>query len=516
MQLTILSTSDTHGYVLPTNYATRAQHQPYGLSRAATVVGQLQAASEAALVLDNGDWLQGSPLAYYAARVAKDPQVLTAAYAPIGYDAGVLGNHEFNYGLPYLRQALAQLNYPTLCANILHAGQPAFGRAYQIFVKNGVRIAVLGLTTTFIPHWELPANIAGLQFVDAVACAKEWVPRLQAQADVVVVAYHGGFERALETGRPTEKLTGENEGYALTQIPGVDALITGHQHRELAGVVNGVPVTQPGQRGSNVGVITLQLQQQANGWQVAGGTARLAPTGSANSAPAIVSTLATTQQQVESWLDSPLGHVVGDMRITDAFAARVQETPYVEFVNRVQMAAVGTDIAATALFSNEGQGFGATITMRDVVTNYVYPNTVVRMQVSGADLRAALEQSAKYFSLDQDGKLIVTPRFIRPKPQHYNYDMYQGLDYTLDITQPVGARVTKLTYHGQPVQSAATYQIALNQYRASGGGNYRMFDPSKIVFENQTDMTELIAEWLRKHPELKATVDHNYHVLPKM
>ncbi|MCX2454818.1 bifunctional metallophosphatase/5'-nucleotidase [Lacticaseibacillus nasuensis] len=516
MKLTILSTSDTHGYVLPTDYMRRDQDLPFSLAKAKTVIDQVKATADEVLTVENGDWLQGSPLAYYAARVHPDPAQLTAGYAAVGYDLGILGNHEFNYGSEYLQQAISGLNYPILCANILRAGQPAFGRPYELVKRGGVTIAVLGLTTDYIPHWEGQQNIAGLTFVPALAAAKDWVPRLRALADVVVVCYHGGFERDLITGEPTEALTGENVGYALTQVPGIDALVTGHQHRELAGIVNGVPVTQPGYRGANVGRIDLTLTPTLAGWQVTAKHATLVATGTASAADAVTAAVADPAAKVEDWLDSPLGRVTGDMTIHDAFAARVVESPYIEFINRVQMAATGTDISGTALFNNDGRGFGQVITMRDVVTNYIYPNTLAVVRLSGADLKAALEQSAEYFALTADGHLGISPRFLDPKPQHYNYDMYEGIDYQIDVAQPVGQRITALTYHGQPVTAAQSYDVAVNQYRAGGGGDFRMFDHSKIIRENQKDMTELIADYLRAHPVLPGTANHNFTVLPKM
>lgn len=513
MQLTLLSTSDTHGFILPTTYTTRDQAQPFGLTRAHTAIDELRAAATGpVLTIENGDWLQGSPFAYYTAKISHRPDQLTAAYNTVGYDAGVLGNHEFNYGADYLSQAVTTLDYPILCANILRDGKPAFGQPYQIFTRTGVRIAVLGLTTSYIPHWEGPANIAGLEFKSAVDVAQEYVPLLHQQADIVVIAYHGGFERDLTTGAPTEPLTGENVGYELTQVSGVDALITGHQHRELCGIVNGVPVTQPGYRGADVGVITLTLQHDNAGWHAANSQARLENTGRKAVHTASKNAVAATNALVEDWLDSPIGHVTGDMQIHDPAAARISEVPYIEFINKVQMAATGTDIAGTALFNNDGKGFNPTITMRDIVTNYVYPNTLSVLSLTGADLKAALEKTAEYFSLDAAGKLMVTPIFARPKPQHYNYDMYQGIDYTIDVSRPVGTRITRLLYHGQPVQPDDRLEVTVNQYRASGGGNYAMFGADKVIRENQNDMTALIADYLRAHPDLVATADGNFTV----
>ncbi|WP_057893609.1 bifunctional metallophosphatase/5'-nucleotidase [Lacticaseibacillus brantae] len=513
MQLTILSTSDTHGFVAPTNYVQRQADLPFSLAKAKTVIDQVKSSTtDPVVVIENGDWLQGSPLAYYVAKVAQEPALLTAAYNAVGYDAGILGNHEFNYGTDYLAAAVKTLDYPMLTANIERQGQPLFGQPYTIVEKSGLKIAILGLTTDYIPHWETPSHIEGLAFVDVVEVAKHWVPILHELADIVVVAYHGGFEKDLTTGAPTERQTGENVGYRLAnEVPGIDALVTGHQHRELAQLVNGVPVTQPGYRGANVGAITLDIEATPTGYQVSGGQAALLSTGNAIAAEAVLSPLAQLSAAVEDWLDQPLGQVRGDMRIHDPFQARVDEVPYIEFIQQVQMAATQTDISGTALFNNEGRGFGESITMRDVVTNYIYPNTLAVVGLTGTDLKAALEQNAEYFSLSA-GQLVVTPRFETPKPQHYNYDMYEGIDYTLDISKPVGQRVTKLTYHDEPVVSDHVYEVVVNQYRAGGGGNFPMFDASKIVRENQKDMTELIADYLLAHPVIAATANHNFHV----
>lgn len=514
--LTILSTSDTHGFVSPTNYVRRHAALPFGLTRAATVIKAVrQQDPDHTLVIENGDFLQGSPLAYYAVKGTGHfaPELLTQAYNAVGYDVGTLGNHEFNYGADYLAEALDTLNYPLAQANILHNDHAAFGEPYRIIEKAGIRIAVLGLTTNYIPHWESPDHIEGLTFADVLATAKHWVPILRQQADVVVVAYHGGFERDLATGRPTERQTGENVGYQLAQIPGIDALVTGHQHRQIADHLFGVPTTQPGYRGEMVGRIDLTITKKGGQWQVTDSAAKLLPTGEAVPDPAITALMAPVENTVEDWLDKPLGRVAGDMRITDPDDARIHESPYIEFIQRVQMAATQTDISGTALFNNEGAGFGETISLRDVMTNYIYPNTLAVLKLNGAVLKAALEKSAEYFMPGPQGTVAVNPHFIKPKPQRYNYDMYQGIDYTIDVAQPVGQRIVVLNYHGAPVQPKQELAVVVNQYRAVGGGNYAMFGADLIIRENQKDMTELIADYLRKHPIITAHADHNFHVI---
>ena len=385
MQITFLETSDMHGYVYPTNFAD--DHDlAIGAAKVATKLKQLKAEADGPVVMiENGDFIQGSPLSYYIAKSQHPVAELTKVINHMAYDVHVLGNHEFNYGLTYLQEAIASYQSPVLAANILNEeGQPYFGKAYTILEKDGIKIAVLGLVTQYIPHWEQPATIKGMRFESIIQTAKKYVPELRKQADLVIVSYHGGFEKDLVTGEATELLTGENEGYELLQeVPGIDAFFTGHQHREIAAIVNGVPVVQPGYRGSQIGRIQLTIEKKEGQTVITDQQATLHSVAEVSADEAILAMIEPIETELESWLDQPLGKVNGDMRITDPMQARIVEHPYVEFINRVQMAASGAEISGTALFNNEGKGFGTTITMRDVITNYIYPNTLAVVKVTG-------------------------------------------------------------------------------------------------------------------------------------
>lgn len=506
-KITLLSTSDTHGYIYPTNYTSRDNESNYGLARAATIIQQeCENAQGPVIVIENGDFLQGSPLAYYAAK--KEPS--TAAYAncynQLPYSVGIIGNHEFNYGIDQLRASISASSRPFLCANIVDdAGEPALGQPYTVIEQAGIKLAILGLTTSYIPHWETPDHIQGLHFNSAVETAKKWLPHLHELADVVCVAYHGGFERDLTTNEPTEALTGENEGSALLALPGIDALITGHQHREIAQVVDGVPTTQPGAKGAYVGKIVLDI----NDHHVTAATSELLSTGQAQPQPKVLAAAQELNEKTENWLDVTIGQTEGDMKIIDPMQVRLHSHPYIQFIQDVQRWATGAPISGTALFNNEGQGFTHNITFRSVLTNYIYPNTLAVERISGADLKRALERTASFFVVDEAGKVGVNPVFAEPKPQFYNYDLYAGIEYDLDLSQPIGERITRLEYQQRPIRATDSLEVVLNQYRAVGGGNYTMFSADKIVKEVQLDMTELIADYLAQHPTVKAYTDAN-------
>lgn len=513
MELTILATSDLHGYILPTNFTEREMDLPFGVARVATKMKEIEAkANGPVLKIENGDFIQGSPLSYYARKNDQHgAKAIIEVLNDMKYDVSIIGNHEFNYGIEYLKSAITSYNHPVLAANIENeAGEVAFGKPYMIFEKSGVKIAVLGMVTQYIPHWEQPETIRGLHFKSIVETAKVYVPKLREEADLVIVAYHGGFERDLVTGEPTEAITGENEGYALLhEVEGIDALITGHQHREIATTVNGVPVIQPGFRGSFLGEITLTLEKNEGEIAVIASKTAIHSTENVPTDPIVIEKMTELTEEVEGWLDQTLGEVTGDMTIKDPNAARLAEHPYVEFINQVQMDASGADISLTSLFNNDGRGFGSMITMRDVLTNYIYPNTLAVLEISGEDLKNALEQTATYFIIEE-GKVVFNPKYIEPKPQYYNYDMYEGIEYVIDLTKEMGQRITSLTYQGRTVAATDTLQVVMNQYRGVGGGNYQMFSADKIIKEIPVDMTELISDYLRKHPKITAETNNNF------
>jgi 2',3'-cyclic-nucleotide 2'-phosphodiesterase / 3'-nucleotidase len=516
LTLTILETSDVHGYLFPGDGRGRDQDMELGLFKVASVIREeKRKAAGPVLVIDNGDFIQGSPLSSYMEREQGTAAPLIEALNSLEFDAGVPGNHEFNHGLFYMMESVRAANFPVLAANILdEAGEPVIGKAYEIFEKEGVRIAVLGLVTQYIPHWEHPDHCAGLIFRSAVDSAKDYVPMLREIADVVVVSYHGGLECDLETGEPTEMLTGENEGYALlTEVPGIDVLLTGHQHRKIATVKNGIPVLQPGYQGEAVGKVTLELERQDHGWCINGSAAELVMIDGNEVDRELTEQFGGLKSEMDEWLDRPVGAIVGAMSIIDAHDARISGHAYVDFINRVQMHHSGCAISATSLFSQKAEGFPPSVTMRDIVANYLYPNTLAVCRVTGSDLKEALERSAAYFELDANGEIGINPAFIHPKAQHYNYDMYTGIEYTIDLTRSPGDRITVLIHDGHLIRPDETLEIVLNQYRAVGGGGYHMFGPSKITREIRVPMTELIAGYFKEHPVVMATQNRNFEVI---
>jgi 2',3'-cyclic-nucleotide 2'-phosphodiesterase/3'-nucleotidase len=304
--------------------------------------------------------------------------------------------------------------------------------------------------------------------------------------------YHGGLERDPFDGTPTERFTGENVGYQIALLEGIDVLITGHQHRSFIAKINTTPVVQTRFNALEFAEITIEFAEET--------TISLAIR-KMNDYPRdleIEAIAQKTEEKTQRWLDEALGHIAGpSLIISDPFEARLHKHPLVSFINQVQAEISGAQLSACALF-NGVKGFASDITYRDIVATYIYPNTLVVKRMDKARLKAFLEKCAEYFSIHQ-GKIIVTPSFDDPKPQHFNYDMVDGIDYTINVSNPIGQRIVKMEYQGKAIDEDATFTIVMNNYRAVGGGDFMMVPECETVSEVNRDMSELLAEAIQKH-----------------
>lgn len=519
MELVILETSDVHAYIAPTDYVAGSQFNQLGLARVATLIQKFRERYEHNLYIDNGDFIQGSPMAQFLS-LCKDnptPEPLFACLNLLKCDVMVLGNHEFNFGLTYLKKGMKSAEFPILAANVVdkHNNSLTVAGSYALFDRGGVRIAILGLVTHFVPKWEKPENIEEIQFLEPTEVAKEWVPRLREMgADLVIVSYHGGFDRDPVSGETMGLQTGENAALRIIDaVPDIDAMLTGHQHRKYAGVYKGVPLVQPGWRGDALGVVRFELELSGTTPQVLQRTAELVEVGNIKPDKAMLSAIDNLQKNVQTWLDQPIGKIKGDMLITDAFKARYEGHPYVDFINRLQMKTASVDISATSIFMGSSPGLPHEITVRNVVNNYVFSNTLAVLEVHGADLRAALERCARFFAINENGELVISKEFSEPFVQYYNYDIYAGIEYVMDIRRPPGDRIVSLTYHGKAIQDDKTYDVVMNNYRAVGGGEYPMYSPDKIKRDIQIDMTDIIVDYILNHPVLTPRKANNFKVV---
>lgn len=502
MKIKIYATSDVHGTITPYRYSDH-QEMNMGMMKLAPFIKK----DNHTLLIDNGDVLQGSPLDAYYQIEHHDIHPMAKIYNALNYDYINLGNHEFNYGKEGVWQYLKESKAQCITSNLFDHGQ-CFGKDYIIHeFDDEHKVALIGVTTQYIPNWEQQKNIEGMSFEDAFEATKKRVQIVKENENVqgIIVVYHGGFERDLETGEPTEKLTGENLGYKICkEIKDVDILITGHQHRSIASFCCGKCVTQTAFNAQEIAYIEWDLDTNERIPKLVHADQEIDQS--------LFEYIKEEEKATQNYLDQPIGQMKhGDLLVHDEFDARLHKHPLISFLNQVQMYCTHAQLAACALF-NGACGFNHEITMRDLVSTYPYPNTLVVLKVSGKILKEYLEKSAEYFQLI-DGEIGINPRFIYPKPAHYNYDMVDGCDYTIQVSNPIGSRIVDLRVNGKEVQEDDSFTLCVNNYRAACGGDFFMLKDCEVVMSLQEDMVECLSRYMKDFPIIQVKHKNNIKVI---
>ena len=500
----IAATTDVHGRLMSWDYE-RDRAAPLGLVRAATAVDSLRRAYPGRVILvDAGDLIQGNPFATYYARVATTAEhPLLAAMNRMGYDAAVPGNHEFNFGLPVMQRALGAARFPYVAANIVRLPDSALVLPpFVLLERAGLRIAIVGATTPGVRVWDGP-NIQGRLTLRGL---RESVPpavaaACAAGADLVVLVAHAGLDGGSSYG---DAAPPENDvGSAIAGSPGLDVAVIGHTHREIVdSTVRGVLVVEPRNWAQSVAVVRVTLvrgearaESGERAWRVvrkSGSSVRLADV---RPDSALVAAMTPAHDSARAWATRPVGTSSAEMSLA---RARLEDTPVLDFINRVQRERTGADLSATPAFTTQGRIPAGAVTRADLASIYPYDNTLMAVRISGAELRAFLEWSARYYrGMGPDGPIV------NDSVVGYNFDMISGADYELDLAQPVGHRLTHLAVRGRPVADTDSFTLAVNNYRAGGSGGYAMLRRARVVYDRNEDMRDLLAAWLAEHGTLR-------------
>lgn len=483
----IIATTDVHGNLFSRSFVD-GKPVPYGAARLSTYLQSRRAQHEVVYV-DNGDTNQGTALLSFANKNL-ETAVMAQLWNYLQVDAYNLGNHDFNYGPNFLARFVEACKMPGVCCNVRYKSQ-ALGAP---IVKNlgGKKIGFIGVVTDYIDHWEQPANLLDLEVMPVLSTVREQVDKLKEQVDHIVVMYHGGLEADPDTGNPTEPLTGENVGYQLCkEFPEIDLLISGHQHRSLVAQVGNTVVTQCADKASQCVEIDFDptVPSGANPF-----TAELIELADYGVDDCIEKHFEDLWVQTNQWLDTPIGKANwGDAKIVDIVEAQKQKHPVATFINQVQMAVTGADISACCMFEVM-PGWSENLSYRDVILNYPFPNTLVVKEITGKELLAYMNKIATYWVL-KDGKITVADKHLYPKREIYNYDLFDGVQYTLVVTEDA-SYVENVLYQGQSLQLDKKYTLAVNNYRAVGGGGFAEFLEMPTIYEDTRDMAEIIIEYI--------------------
>ncbi|MEU4276401.1 5'-nucleotidase C-terminal domain-containing protein [Streptomyces tanashiensis] len=535
---TVMGTTDLHGNVFNWDYFTDKEfddkaHNDVGLAKISTLVDQVRAAKgrRNTLLIDAGDTIQGTQLSYYYAKV--DP--ITARRGPvhpmaqamnaIGYDAAALGNHEFNYGIPVLRKFEEQCDFPLLGANALDAKtlRPAFApySMHRLCTPHGrdVKVAVLGLTNPGIAIWD-KANVTGkMVFPGLEEQAAKWVPKLRSMgADVVVVSAHSGSSGTSSYGDQLPYI--ENAaGLVAEQVPGIDAILVGHAHTEIPEyrVKNketgkDVVLSEPLKWGQRLTLFDFDLVWEKGRWVVEKVGAQVLNSNTVAEDPEITGLLSDEHKKVVAYVNQVIGTSTAAMTTADA---PWKDEPIIDLINVVQAETVKAALAGGAYaglpvlsqascFSRTARIPAGEISIKDAAGLYPFENTLEARLLTGAQLKDYLEYSAKYYVQTPAGAPVDTAKLTNADATpDYNYDAVSGLTYEIDIAKPAGSRIVNLSFEGRPLDPAAKFVLAVNNYRASGGGAFPHVAGAQQLWANSDEIRNTIIQWVKA----KGTVD---------
>ncbi len=521
LDLVIISTTDVHGWIMPWDYYTDQPEERYGLVKAATIIDSLQNEHEFTVLLDAGDWLQGSPLVEYFATVDTTlPNPFIQAIDYMQYDAVVLGNHEFDFSVDLLNQRISEARTPIIGANLYHHGtdDPYF-TPYVITSIGDLKIGIVGFNTPGTAVWNRPRVEGRIDFVDGVDAAKRFVPKIKDEgADIVIALAHTGLDGGSTYG--VEGIGDENFGRNLGEtVEGIDHLVLGHHHRlieskKLTGPDGReVGVVMAGGRASHVGVSTLTItfNEDANKWDIINQTTEVIPVAHAEPHSGLVDLVGDAHDRVRQHVNQPIAQTPARW---SAARARIEDTPIIDLIQHVQKKVTGSDISQAAAF-DIGVEFGpGDISLRQIAQLYPFENTLFLLEVNGKQIREYLEYTSQYYLRPEPGQ---QPR-VNPNWPGYNFDMLAGIEYTLDLRKPVGERVVELTRDGEPVSENHVFTMAVNSYRAVGGGGFDMLADAKVLNEIDQSVRSMIIDYLKEKGEIKPedVFEKNWRMIPDM
>ena len=519
--LTILGTSDMHGNIWGFSYEDSSETTNNGMARLYTYIQQVRTEDPNTILIDAGDDIQGTIMTddLYN-KTPEEPHPIITAMNYMGYDAMTLGNHEFNWGIPTMQTILSQAEFPVLAANVTDAaGELVTGAGWTIVERDGIRVAIIGVVTPDVPIWDGgKEGIDDAVYEAANVAVGQAIDEIGDQADVIVVSAHMGMYAEFD-----EEGGSDSAQKILDDNPEIDVLQVAHNHvtvnekqgdTVIGGVRNG---------GREIARFDLTLDADNNVVDSAVTIVDMEgvePSQEIRDIPLVAEAHQKTIDYIAGGTDEsgeplpPLGSTTAKFQpeneIRGIPAGRVMDTAVMDLINKIQLENSGADVSAAALFKDTSDLPEGDINYGNIFDIYKFDNTLYRVQVTGAELKAYMEWSAECYNQWKEGDINIS---FDPEYPDYLYDMFAGVEYEIDLSQPKGERIKNVMFKGEPLQDDQTLTLAVNNYRYSSALKGQNLISGTKEWESSNSIRDMIVAYFAEHSPVAPEVDNNWKIV---
>jgi 2',3'-cyclic-nucleotide 2'-phosphodiesterase/3'-nucleotidase len=462
--ITILATADMHGRIYPYEYATDSVDDDAGYAKAQTLVKKERLANPNLILMDVGDAVQDNSAELFN---DLDTHPIVQTMNSMEYDIWAVGNHEFNFEKEFIVRNINNFKGSVISANIYNEEDGTyFVKPYQMFQINGAKVAVVGIVPPYIPMWESssPSHFKGLKFEDVLASTKKVVEELEGKYDVLIGAYHLGRE---------DDYGGSGIYEVAKAIPEFDVIFGGHEHALYVEDVNGVKILEPGAYGKALAKAEIEIEKVDGKWQKVGVKAETVSSKEVEADKEVLEKMEFVHKESMEDANKVVGkikddfikrvdYITGEDNVTTMPTAQLEANAVIDFINEVQMYYAGAEVSSAALFNFGSNLKAGDFKKKDVAYIYKYTNTLMGVNITGENLLKFMEWSASYYNTWKEGDITVS---FNPDVRGYNYDMFSGVNYEINISKEAGSRIENVTINGKAIEPNKVYKLAVNNYR---------------------------------------------------
>ncbi|HZK33072.1 MAG TPA: 5'-nucleotidase C-terminal domain-containing protein [Tissierellaceae bacterium] len=508
MTITVLGTTDVHGNIYNWSYEDGKEIDNKGFAKLYSIVKEIREENPNTILLDNGDTIQGTILTdevYKADKAEKNPMIDVMNF--MKYDAMILGNHEFNFGLDAIDKLIEQADFPILSSNIYNKEDgTSYVAAHHIIEMAGIKIGVIGFTTPNIPRWD-GEKVESLEFEAMDKAAEKHIKALkEEEVDVIVAVGHASLD--------IEYAQGDEMRTVIENHPEIDLALIGHEHVSVAEIIGTTAVGGARDAGKEIVRFDLKLKKEDGKWTVLDRDVKLIEVIEYEASEELKEYAREYHETTLEYIAQEIGTATGDFHpkseIKGIPEGRIRDTAVMDLINQVQLEATGADVSAAALFSSTSNIEEGPITYADIFDIYKFPNTLKMLEVTGKELKDYMEWSVKYYNTFKPGDINIS---FNPEVRDYLYDMFAGVDYKIDLSKAAGERITYLKFEGEDVKPDDTLNLVVNDYRLSGLKNEGILSGDPIFETDPVSSRELISKHIEELETIEPQVDNNWEII---